>query len=456
MLTLWGAGRRYCDQVGRRDFLRIGALGLGGLALPDVLRLRARAGGSGSPRAVIMVCLAGGPSHIDMYDLKPNAASECRGEFRPIPTTVPGFDICELMPLQATIAQKLALVRTVQFVEPMQHELQEVYTGFPKAAKRPAFGSIIARVRGGHDRLLPRYVSLDEYAADHSGLEHPRYVGEGYRPFLFGGEAVKNLGLNAGIAPGRLDDRRRLLRTFDGLRREADALGQSVAVDAFTAQALEMITSPKAREAFDLSQEPARVREKYGVQDAKSKAKAKYIYGNDPTPTVAWPAEKFLMARRLVEAGVSVVTLRVGTWDYHGKTSGTGNIFTGLRSQLPLLDRSIHALVTDLHERGLDREVAVLVWGEFGRTPKVNNVEGRDHWPDAGFALFAGGGLRMGQVVGETDSRAERPKSRGVGAQDVLATVYHALGIDPSSTLPDLGGRPMRLLDDGKPIAELV
>lgn len=452
MLTLWGTSpRKSCDRIGRRDFLRVGALGIGGLALSDVLRLRATAGVQGrrSPRSVIMVCLAGGPSHIDMYDLKPDAAAECRGEFRPIPSKVPGFDLCELMPLQATITDKLSLVRTVQFVEPMQHELQEVYTGFPKAAKRPAFGTVIGRVRGGHDPVLPRYVSLDEYAGDHAAIEHPQYVGEGYRPFLYGRQAVKNLGLMEGIAPGRLDDRRKLLDAFDGLRREADALGRASAVDAFTAQALEMVTSPRAREAFDISREPDSVREKYGAKDAK------YIYGNEPKPTVPWPAEKFLMARRLVEAGVGVVTLRVGTWDYHGTTSGTGNIFTGLRSQLPLLDRSIHALVTDLHERGLDKDVAVLVWGEFGRTPRVNNVEGRDHWPDAGFALFAGGGLRMGQVVGETDSKAERPKSRAVGAQDILATVYHALGIDPSLTLPDFGGRPMRLLDDGRPIAEL-
>jgi uncharacterized protein (DUF1501 family) len=211
-----------------------------------------------------------------------------------------------------------------------------------------------------------------------------------------------------------------------------------------------MISSTKARDAFDLSREAPRLRDYYGGNQSK------YIYGNDPTPTLHWPGEKFLLARRLVEAGVSVVTLRIGTWDYHGKTSGTGNIFTGLRSQLPLLDRSIHALVTDLHERGLDQEVAVLVWGEFGRTPRLNNVEGRDHWPDVGFALFAGGGLRTGQVVGETDSRGGQPKSRMVGAQNVLGTLYHALGIDQAETLPDFTGRPMRLLDDGEPIAELV
>jgi hypothetical protein len=234
------------------------------------------------------------------------------------------------------------------------------------------------------------------------------------------------------------------------MRRDVDAHGELAAMDEFSARAVEMITSPKARNAFDLSREPDKVRQRYGT------AGAKYTYGNDPKPTNPWPADKFLLARRLVEAGVSVVTLRIGTWDYHGTSSGTGNIFTGLRTQLPLLDQSIAALVTDLHERGLDKEVAVLVWGEFGRTPRVNKVEGRDHWPDAGFALFAGGGLRTGQVVGETDAKAERPKTRALGAQDVLATVYHALGIDLTVKLPDFSGRPMALLDDGQPIAELI
>lgn len=450
MLTLWGQGHRFCDRIPRRDFLRIGALGLGGIGLADVLRLRAGAGAGASPKSVIMVCLAGGPSHIDMYDPKPGAPAEVRGDFRPIPTNVPGFDICELMPRQAEIADRLAVVRTVRFVEPMQHELQECYTGYPKSAKRPAFGSVIARHRTGHDRLLPQYVSLDEYAADHAELEHPRYVGGSYRPLLYGGESMRALGLKHDFTPARLDSRAHLRAAFDDLKRGADAAHGAGALDAYQAQALEIITSDKARRAFDLTQEPERVHARYGGKDAK------YIYGNEPKATVPWPAQKFLMARRLVEAGVAVVTMRVGTWDYHGTTSGTGNIFTGLRSQLPLLDRSIHALVTDLHERGLDRDVAVLVWGEFGRTPKVNKVQGRDHWPDAGFALFAGGGLRMGQVIGETDRLGALAKGRPFGPQDVLATVYHALGIDPSATLPGHDDRPLKLLDEGAPITELI
>jgi hypothetical protein len=450
MLTLWGPKRRFCDHVSRRDFLRVGALGLGGLTLADLLRLRARAGDATCARSVIMVCLAGGPSHIDMYDLKPGARAEYRGDFRPIRTSVHGFDICELFPRQAQVADKLALVRTVQFVEPMQHELQEVYTGFPKAAKRPSFGSVISRFAGGHGERIPRYVSLDQYVGNQAEVESPQYVGEAHRAFLYGSEGVKNLALQKGLTLDRLSDRKGLRAAFDTLRRDLDARHEFAAMDTFSLQALEMITSPKAREAFDLSREPEPVRRRYGGPGAK------YTYGNDPTPTNPWPADKFLLARRLVEAGVGVVTMRIGTWDYHGKTSGTGNIFTGLKTQLPLLDQSIAALVTDLHERGLDKDVLVLVWGEFGRTPRINNVEGRDHWPDVGFALFAGGGLRTGQVVGETDGRAERPKNRAVGAQNVLATVYHALGIDPAQTLPDFTGRPMPLLDDREPIGELL
>jgi len=449
MLTFWGSKQRLCDRVSRRDFLRVGALGLTGLTLADVLRLRAQAGQTGSPRSVIMVCLAGGPSHIDTYDLKPDAPADVRGEFKPIKTNVPGFDICEHMPMQARIADKLALVRTVQFVEPMQHELEEVYTGFPKSAKRPSFGAVVSRFGGAHDARMPGYVSLDTYAADQPVVENPQYVGAAHRAFVFGNEGTKDLRLTEGVNGGRLGDRAGMRDLFDGVRRDIDQRGDFGALDAYSAQALEMITSPKARDAFDIGREPDRVREKYGPKEAK------YIYGNDPTPTVPWPGDKFLLARRLVEAGVSVVTMRVSPWDYHGKSSGTGNIFTGMRSVMPLLDQSLYALATDLHERGLDKEVLVLVWGEFGRTPKVNNVEGRDHWPDLGFALFAGGGLKTGQVVGRSDSKAALPKDRAVGAQNILGTVYRALGIDPAQTLPDFGGRPMRLLDDGEPIAEL-
>jgi hypothetical protein len=385
---------------------------------------------------------------MDMYDLKPNAPAEFRGEFRPIKTKVPGFDICEHMPLQARIADKLALVRTVQFVEPMQHELEEVYTGCPKAAHRPSFGSVISRFRG-RDGKLPSYVSLD-YGTTAAPYESPQYLGAAHQPLQLAGNAgIHNLSLHWSVKPDRLGDRRNLLRSFDAYRRELDKQHESRDMDAFTSRAFDIITSPKARQAFDLSREPDKVRARYGSPDDK------YIYVGTKADT-PWEGQKFLLARRLVEAGVPVVTLRAGGWDHHGNvvSSQGGTIWVSLRSALPLLDRSIHALVTDLHDRGLEKEVVVLVWGEFGRTPKISE-KGRDHWPQTGFALFAGA-VRTGQVIGETDSRGEQPKSRGVGAQNVLGTLYHALGIDATQQVNDFTGRPRQLLDDGEPITELV
>jgi hypothetical protein len=449
MFTLRGSSRRFCDRIHRRDFLCSGALGVAGLTLADVFRLRAQAASGSKPRAVIMVCLAGGPSHIDMYDLKPEAPAEFRGEFHPIQTNVPGFDICEHLPLQARIADKLALVRTVQYVEPMQHELHEVHTGFTKAAKRPAFGSIVSRFQAA-DPQIPSYVSL-EYSEGTTPYESPEYAGAAHRPLhVAGGAGVRNLSLLNGISRARLDERRSLLESFDQYRRELDVRRESQDIDAYTARAFDVITSSKARDAFDLGREPDKVRERYGNKDDK------YIYVGKTRDSV-WEGEKFLLARRLVEAGVSVVTLRVGIWDHHGNVIQANNgvsIWHSLRSVLPMLDRSIYALVTDLHERGLDKEVAVLVWGEMGRTPKISQA-GRDHWMDAGYALFAGA-VKTGQVIGETDGRAERPKKRAVSSQSVLATLYHTLGIDPSRTLPDFTGRPQHLLDDSEPIAELV
>jgi hypothetical protein len=381
-----------------------------------------------------------------MYDLKPEAPLDYRGEFKPIKSNVPGFDLCEYFPLQATIADKLALVRSLQFVEPMQHELEEVYTGFPKSAKRPALGSVISRFRGGDGRL-PSYVSL-EYSNGITSYENPQYAGSAHAPLhIAGGEGVRNLGPINGLTVGRLDNRRQLLQSIDSIRRGTDAYRD---VDAYTAKALDIITSPQARDAFDLSKEPDSVRDRYGHKDDK------YIYVGK-SPDTPWDGHKFLLARRLVEAGVPVVTLRAGIWDHHGNVIqqvGGDSIWASLRSVLPLLDRSIHALVTDLHERGLDQEVVVLVWGEFGRTPRIS-LAGRDHWPEASFALLAGA-VRTGQVVGETDSRGERPKNRALSPQNVIGTVYHALGIDYRQKLNDFTGRPNQLLDDGEPIAELL
>lgn len=450
MLTFPGRRYRFCDGISRRDFFQAGALALGSLSLADVLRLRVQGNVQRSPRSVIMVWLPGGPSHIDMYDMKPESPVEYRGQFKPIQTNVPGFDICELMPLQAKIADRLALVRTLQFVDPISHNPDQVYTGYLGSAQRPPFGSVVSRFgRGPKD--LPAYVSLGKRIYGGAGgerleSEKPYYLGAAHGPLYVesmgssGGNlendtAVRNLGRNPGISTERQNDRQDLLKAFDAKRRDLDSWSATRDFDGHTARALDLLTSPRAREAFDLEREPKQVRERYDLQP----------YG--------W-GRKFLMARRLVEAGVSVVTLQAGSWDTH-----VGN-FTGLSKLLPMLDRSLHALVTDLHERGLDQEVLVIVAGEMGRTPKIDSKRadlgaGRHHWPQVGFALFAGA-VRTGQVIGETDSRAELPKTRGLRPPNVLATIYHALGIDPKLQVPDFSGRPTALLDDAEPIAELV
>ena len=433
----------------RRQLLQWSVAGLGGLSLPQLLQMRAEAatGTAKRPRSVIMVCLAGGPSHMDTYDLKPEAPVEYRGEFQPISTNVPGFDICELLPLQARIADKLALVRSLQFVEPMQHELEEVYSGFPKSQQRPSFGSVVSYFQD-QKKLVPSYVSL-EYAERMTSYENSRYLGTTHAPLhISGGAGVQNMKPLWQISEERYGSRRELLQSFDRIERSAST--QLKDADNYTVRAFEIMNSPQVRDAFDLTKEPDSMRERYGYNTDK------YIYVGSQAETI-WDSQSFLQARRLVEAGVPVVTLRAGLWDHHGnvlQASGGKSIWHSLSTMLPLLDRSLHALITDLHERGLDQEVLVLVWGEFGRTPKISQT-GRDHWPDASIALFAGA-VKTGQVIGETDARGERPASRALGPQNVLGTLYHALGIDPTQLVRDFSGRPVQLLDSGTPIAELL
>lgn len=435
----------------RRTMLGGGLSALAGLSLADTLRAQEETPAS-TPRkvkSVIMVCLAGGPSHIDMYDLKPEAPLDYRGLFKPIATNVPGFDISECFPLQAQIADKLALVRSLQFFEPMQHELEEVYTGFPKSQQRPAFGSVISRF-GKTDPKLPSYVSL-EYAHSVVAYENPQYLGAVHTPMhVSGGDGVTNMGLMYGIPPNRFATRKELMSSLDSLERRLDKCREMSTIDTYNAKALELLTSKKARQAFDLTLEPQSVLDRYGRRDDKFA----YI---GPTADEIWDSHKFLLARRLVEAGVPIIKMRMGVWDHHGnviQSAGGGDIWRCLRSQLPRLDRSIHALVTDLHERGLDKETLVLVWGEFGRTPKIS-LAGRDHWPEASFALFAGA-VHGGQVIGETDSRAERPRNNPLTAQNVIGTVYQSLGIDWRAKVNDFGGRPTQLLDDGRAIEGLL
>jgi hypothetical protein len=437
MLCIPGQSYRPCDGIPRRDFLRVGALGVGGLTLADMLRLKACRASTNETgfKAVIMVFLDGGPPHLDMYDLKPDAPAEIRGEFRPIKTNVPGMEICELMPWQARIADKLAIVRNMRFLL-AGHAGTELVTTFPDGGKpqRPAFGAVVSRLRGGSAHSMPPYVSLVGRTRSDTG--DPSYLGPAHRPFVPDGEM--NLGLPRGVTWKQLEDRQLLLGRFDTLRRDLDSRGEMAGMEAFTAKALDMIVSPQVRRAFDVAREPPRIADRYG------------------------PATPLLLARRLVEAGVSIVSVSLSTvlpprgdWDYHGGNRPDDNSFHALRARLPLYDRAMYALVTDLHERGLDKDVAVVAWGEFGRTPKINATAGRDHWPSAGFALFAGGGLKTGQMIGDTGPRGEMPRGKAYMTTNVLATLYRVLGIDPATTLPDYSGRPMYLLGDRDPIAEL-
>jgi hypothetical protein len=429
-----------------------GALGAGGLTLAHLLRLKAE--GAVQPqsahKAVIMVYLPGGPSHIDMYDLKPDAPVEYRGEFRPTRTNVPGMDVCELMPRHAALADKFAILRGLRTQG--NHDPTELLTGIPAAAsgtignvRRPAFGCVVSRLRGT-DHAIPPYVSTSNHRLlnSYDDPEEPAYLGPAHRPFSAVGPITQNLTRPPEVSLERLEDRRELLRSFDALRHGLDNPQRSFeGMDAYQRRALEMMTNTRVRDALDLGREPARLRELYGSAGAD-----------------------FLRARRLVEAGVSVVSVAArfsvrigggindpGGWDTHGYN------FQLLRAKLPIYDQAVGALLADLAARGLDRDVAVVIWGEFGRTPRIGDStpDGRGHWPAAGCALIAGGGLRMGQVVGETDARGERPRQRAVTAQQVLATLYHVLGIDAAATtLPDHSGRPQYLLDRPEPIAALI
>ncbi|MBL8793084.1 MAG: DUF1501 domain-containing protein [Planctomycetia bacterium] len=435
MLTFLGRSQRFCDRQSRRDFLKVGALGLGGLTLADLLRARADEGKAASGKSVIMVWLGGGPSHIDMYDMKPDAPAEYRGEFKPIQTSLPGLDICELLPLQAKLADKMSVIRNFRYKGDVEHEPFELLTGVTNTKlMRPSFGSVVSKLHGSRNNLPP-YVSLMTPDIVRANWEDAGYLGLAHRPFFPTGPGLDNLTLTSDVPLDRLDDRKALLRSFDGLTRQiGDRQGELAGYDSFTARALEMISTPKARAAFDLDQEPTRIRNLYGKHT------------------------QLLQARRLVEAGVPVVTTNIPLgntglgWDTHQ------NNFKAQRSGLPSYDQAVAALISDIYQRGLDQDVAVCIWGEMGRTPRVNDKDaGRDHWYQAGFGLIAGGGLKMGQVIGATDGRAERIVGKSYTPNNMLATLYHVLGINPEcATVADLTGRPNYLLDDAKLIEELL
>lgn len=445
MLTISGKRHKLCDGITRRDALRIGALGVGGLTLADLLRSDAQAGNSNSHKAVIMIYMCGAPSHQDMYDLKMDAPAEIRGEFRPIPTNVPGIEISEHMPRTAAIMDKLVPLRSVVGSPSGSHDSFICYTGRTTRNQPPggwpAVGSVTSKVLGATNDSVPPFVGLSPDAGHppYGSPGLPGYLGVAHAAFRPSGPGRDDMVLN-GISLDRLGDRQELLSGFDNLRRDVDASGTLEGLDTITQQAFGILTSSRLADALDLSKEDPQVRERYGKGDPNR-------YGDGAPRNL----EHFLMARRLVEAGCRVVSLNFGRWDFHS------NNFRGLKdTHLPIFDRGIATLVEDLHERGLADDVSVVAWGEFGRTPRINKDAGRDHWPRVGGGLLAGGGMKTGQVIGATDRLGGEAIERPVHFGEVLATLYGNLGVDAKTVkLNDLAGRPQYLLEH-LPMPELV
>ena len=451
MLTILGQQTRYCDGVSRRQFMKIGGLSMGavgGANLAGLMRAEAVAGNanSGSRKAVINIFLGGGPPHQDMWDIKTEAPREIRGEFSPIDTAVPGIQIGECFPQLAAIMDRLVVVRSVVGCSGA-HDAFQCFSGWQRRdieslGGRPAIGPVLSKMFGPHDPGIPPAVALAD-KTQHGPWSEPGssgFLGSAFQPFQPKGNGMEDLTLN-GVTLERLADRRALLQGLDQIKRNADTSGTMTGMDSFTEAAFGVLTSSGLSNALDISQEPAEIRARYG--DGKP-----YQFQYDGAPTCN---EHILMARRLVEAGVRSVTLSYGRWDSHGKN------FDLVRDHGAKLDQAVSALVLDLEERGMLNDVTILVWGEFGRTPRINDGAGRDHWPQVSCALMAGGGMRTGQAIGATNRLGEYAVSRPVHMQEIVGTAYHNLGIDVmNTTIEDPSGRPQFLVDIREPMRELV
>lgn len=439
----------FCDGLSRRNMLQVGALAMGGVCLPDLLRAEAAAGRR-SHKAVIMVFLSGGPPHQDLVDLKRDAPAEIRGEFEPIATNVPGIEICEHLPQLARRMDRLAVIRSLVGSEG-RHAAFQCLTGKQvlnqPAGGWPSLGAVVSKIYGPVKAGTLPFVSLAPRMRNATWGDpgQPGYVGEAHAAFAPNAESAQ-LSLN-GLDVAGLRNRKSLLDGLDRMQREAGRSGALDGLNQHYQNAFGILTSSELVNALDVEQEGAAVLDRYGRGAVENAG-----YGD------AGPLrnEYLLAARRLVEAGARVVTVAYGRWDWHGRPHGTN--FENARDHLPQFDRGLTALLDDLEERGLDKDVSVVVWGEFGRTPVINKNGGRDHWPQVGCALLAGGGMRTGQVIGSTNRLGQHPQERPVHFQEVFATLYHNLGIDTThTTLLDRSGRPQYLVDPiYQPLPELV
>ncbi|MBM3833807.1 MAG: DUF1501 domain-containing protein [Verrucomicrobia bacterium] len=469
MLTFLSKPVRNCDGISRRTFLKAGALGVANLTLADLLRAEHSAGRGSSTKAIINIHLDGGPPQMDMIDPKPGAPIEFRGNLSSIRTRIPGFHVSELMPKVASMADKFIFIRSLIGAEEQHHAFQ-CLSGFEEKdlasiGGHPSMGCVLAKILGSPKDATPTFVDLMQGRALVRNSARPGFLGPAYKPFrpdishLFhrelepgmkkelaarGANHTLSLALSEGITVGRLENRVDLLSNMDRLKREIDRSGEMGAMDKFTQQAMGILTSGKFAEAMDLAKEDPRVVARYTPRVSR--------------PSDAWytsegpeAAQKLLLARRLVEAGVRCVSLSISDFDTHSKN------LQRMQDLVPIVDHALHALITDLEDRGMLQDVTIVAWGEFGRTPKINNGGGRDHWPRVGMAMMAGGGMRAGQVIGSTDRYAAEATSRPVHYQDVIATLYHNLGIDPlATTVNDRTGRPQFLVNIGQPIREAI
>ena len=448
MLRLDRRRVRLCDGVSRRSFLQIGGLAMGGLAMPQILQAQQRSGNSSQHKSVIMIFLGGGPPHQDMLELHPDAPSEIRGEFAPISTNVNGIQISELMPRVAGMMDKFAVIRSLVGAEG-RHDSFECCTGRHFNGNQPqggwpAMGSSLSKLFGPVDPAIPAYMDLSHKMAHNPwNIKGSGFLGTAHAPFRVNGESLQSMTLPDGTS-GRLAGRKNLLARLDRFRRAADADLDAGLYDTFTEQALGVLSSSKLAEAMDLEREDPKVRARYGQDNPK-------VLGYALDQGYQAIMSRFLQARRLVEAGARCVTCSFAHFDWHGSN------FAHARKVVPLLDQGIAALVEDIHDRGLEKDVTVIVWGEFGRTPKINKSAGRDHWPTVHAALLAGGGMRMGQTIGSTNRLAESAEDRPGHMQEVFATLYNNLGINvATATIPDHNGRPQYLLERQQPIRALV